>query len=66
MHTEKKSRGRYVDGVCCCGGGQGVEMAVSWGLGGLGFWSASQHSSRTEIIAGFDLEALNPNFLISF
>jgi len=46
--------------------GRGVEMAVSWGLGGLGFWSASQHSSRTEIIAGFDLEALNPNFLISF
>ena len=32
----------------------------------LGFWVACQHSSRMVIIAGFDLEALNPNFLISF
>lgn len=52
-----------VSGIC---EGMGVERSVSSDGGGLGLWVACQQSSRIVIIAGFDLDALNPNFLVSF
>ena len=53
-------------------GSIGLSMvSTSWdgaggGASGGGCCVASQHSFRSEIIAGFDLDDLNPNFLTSF